>query len=82
MNRSSTLGFSPRPPVSVYGTGRHAICYGGFLVSLLTLAVRLPEGSRYCRVSAIHGVTADFTYALQPPIPSGGGGVTPQSLLH
>ncbi len=81
MNRSSTLGFSPRPPVSVYGTGRHEICAGGFLVSLVTLAVGSPEGSPYCRVSAMNGITAHYTYALQPPIPSDGGGVTPQSLL-
>ena len=82
MNRSSTLGFSPRPPVSVYGTGRHAICYGGFLVSLITLAVRSPGGSRYCHVSASTGITRRYTYALQPSIPSDGGGATPQSLLH
>ena len=81
MNRSSTLGSSPRPPVSVYGTGRHGICAGGFLVSLITLAIRLSEDARYCHVSAGHGATASFTYALQPPIPSDGGGVTPQSLL-
>ena len=82
MNRSSTLGFSPRPPVSVYGTGRHAICYGGFLVSLITLAIGSPEGSPYCHASATDGITDRYTYTLQPSIPSDGGGVTPQSLLH
>ena len=82
MNRSSTLGFSPRPPVSVYGTGRHAICCGGFLVSMITLAIRSPEGSRYCHVSANPDINRTYTYALQPSIPSDGGGATPQSLPH
>ena len=67
--------------MSVYGTGRHEICDGGFLVSMITLAVRSSEDSRYCRVSAIPGIARNYTYALQPPIPSGGGGATPQSLL-
>ena len=50
-------------------------------MSMITLAVRSSEDSRYCRVSAIPGIARNYTYALQPPIPSGGGGATPQSLL-
>ena len=50
-------------------------------MSLVTLAVRLSEDARYCRISASPGITRKFTYVLQPSIPSDGGGVTPQSLL-
>ena len=38
---SSTLGFSPRPPVSVYGTGRHALG-----AAAIFLPVWLPALSR------------------------------------
>ena len=41
---------------------------------MLTCAVRLSEDARYCRLSAL-------AYGLQPPIPSGGGSVTPRSRL-
>ena len=43
-----------------------------FLAGLVTRAVRSPEGSRYCRLSA-------RAYGLQPSVPSDGGGVTPRS---
>ena len=70
---SSTLGFSPHPPVSVYGTGRLALGAPlDFLAGMVTCAVRSPEGSRYCRLS-------DFSYDLQRPIPSGRGSVTSRS---
>ena len=50
-------------------------------MSLITLAIRLSEDARYCHASASDGITAGYTYTLQPSIPSDGGGVTPQSLL-
>ena len=74
---SSTLGYSPHPPVSVYGTGRHALD-----VRSLFLQVWLPALSDCPK--ALGTVTFHFRYVLQPPIPSGGGGVTPRSrsFLH
>ena len=49
---SSTSGFSPRPPVSVYGTGSVTVIRSGdFLAGLIACAIRSPVGSRYFRVS-------------------------------
>ena len=39
---------------------------------MITVTIRSSEDSLYCRVSAL-------AYTLQPPIPSGGGRVTPRS---
>ena len=69
---SSTLGFSPHPPVSVYGTGRHAL-----RARPLFLQVWLPALSDCPK--ALGTVAFHFRYVLQPPIPSGGGGVTSRS---
>ena len=52
MDHSSTLGSSPRLPVSVSGTGTLTICLEDFLGSLLTFSIPLAEASRYCWVSA------------------------------
>jgi hypothetical protein len=50
---SSTLGFSPRPPVSVCGTGCHAFKrLAGFLGSLIRDTIPAPEGLGYYRRSA------------------------------
>ena len=49
---SSTLGFSPRLPVSVYGTGTITICLAVFLGSLIRSSIRSAEASRYYRASA------------------------------
>ena len=74
---SSTLGFSPHPPVSVYGTGCNALndC-------MLFLQVWLPALSPRPKTRCT--VRFQLPYVLQPPIPSGGGGVTPRShtILH
>ena len=51
MIHSSTLGFSPRLPVSVYGTGGTIISLESFLGSLLRVIIRLSEDSRYCHLS-------------------------------
>ena len=74
---SSTLGYSPHPPVSVYGTGRNALH-----AQQLFLQVWLPALSDCPK--ALCTVRFHFRYILQPPIPSGGGGVTSRSLscLH
>ena len=72
MIHSSTLGFSPHPPVSVYGTGRGALS-GSRVFSL----VCLPALS--ARPKARRTVGFHSRYALQPPIPYGGGSVTPRS---
>ena len=63
MTHSSTLGSSPRLPVSVSGTGTISICLGGFLGSLLTFSIPSAEASRYCWVSA---KPADFPTSLIP----------------
>ena len=53
VNLSSALVCSTRPPVSVWGTGRHAICLADFLGSMVTSAVGLPGGSPYFPASAL-----------------------------
>jgi len=69
---SSTLGYSPHPPVSVYGTGRNALH-----ALQLFLQVWLPALSDHPKTLCT--VRFHFRYILQPPIPSGGGGVTSRS---
>ena len=72
MIHSSTLGFSPHPPVSVYGTGPIAL-HG----KLIFLQVWLPALSD--RPKTLGTVGFQSPYVLQPPIPSGGGSVTSRS---
>jgi hypothetical protein len=61
---SSTLGFSPRPPVSVCGTGGHVFKrLAGFLGSLLRDTISAPEGLEYYQLSASR---AYFTTQLIP----------------
>ncbi len=70
---SSTLGFSPRPPVSVYGTGRATLRdYQIFLQVCLPALSDCPK--------TLGTVGFQSPYGLQPPIPSGGGSVTSRSL--
>ena len=71
---SSTLGFSPHPPVSVYGTGRIAL-----RDHQIFLQVCLPALSDHPKTLGTVGVQSP--YALQPPFPSGGGSVTSRSLV-
>ena len=55
-----------------------------FLGGRITLAIALPEGFAYYRVSAL-GMDLPvpiYAYALQRPIPSGRGGVTAPSGHH
>ena len=72
MIHSSTLGFSPHPPVSVYGTGPIALND-----PLIFLQVCLPALSVRPKTHGTVGFQSP--YVLQPPIPSGGGSVTPRS---
>ena len=52
MNHSSTFGYSPRPPVSVCGTGRHTLALAAFLESPITATVPSACASGYYRPSA------------------------------
>ena len=72
MIHSSTLGFSPHPPVSVYGTGPIAL-----RDTLIFLQVWLPALSSRPKPPGTVGFQSP--YVLQPPIPSGGGSVTSRS---
>ena len=49
---SSTLGYSPRPPVSVYGTGDIYYNLEDFLGSILGCTIGLAVAAPYCRLSA------------------------------
>ena len=50
-NHSSALVYSTQPPVSVYGTGNHAICLADFLGSTVTVVhISLCKHSEYCQV--------------------------------
>ena len=69
---SSTLGFSPHPPVSVYGTGRIALDE-----RWIFLPVWLPALSGCPKTPGTVGVQSP--YALQRAIPSARGSVTPGS---
>lgn len=62
---SSTLGFSPRPPVSVCGTGGCTFRrLAGFLGSLIRDAIPLAEAAGYYQVSA------GLAYLTTKPIPT------------
>ena len=74
MIHSSTLGSSPHPPVSVYGTGGHTL-HGPWIF----LQVCLPALSARPKTRGTVGFQSP--YALQPSIPSDGGSVTSRSPL-
>ncbi len=68
MNHSSTLGFSPRLPVSVYGTGTIIISFRkGFLGSLIRITIHSPRRivvlSRSVKSCGFTNKT--YTYSLQ-----------------
>ena len=82
-DHSSTFGFSPRPPVSVSGTGRCGHTLEVFLGSLLTTAVRSPGGPRYYQVRQQDAdLPAPLAYTLQRTFPSVRGSSTSPSLLR
>ena len=72
MIHSSTLGFSPHPPVSVYGTGPIALND-----PLIFLQACLPALSDCPKTLGTVGFQSP--YGLQRPFPSGRGSVTPRS---
>ena len=84
VTHSSTFGFSPRPPVSVSGTGRHALKLSGFSREPPSPRCRLPRRvgvlSRLGTSRVLH--SGSYTFALQPAIPSAGGGSGPPSPLR
>ncbi|KWW27341.1 MAG: Uncharacterized protein AUK64_2224 [bacterium P201] len=82
-DHSSTFGFSPRPPVSVSGTGRRRHALEVFPGSLLTTAVRSPVGPRYFHArDRPADLPAGLPYPFQRAIPSARGSVTSPSLLR
>ena len=72
MIHSSTLGYSPHPPVSVYGTGRDALD-GRMIFSQVCLPA-LSAPPKLCGT-----VGFQSPYALQRGLPSPRGCVTPRS---
>ena len=76
MTHSSTFGYSPRPPVSVYGTGCHHLKLSGFSWKSASPHYRLGRSlGVLSRISSGAGFASHpFTFALQPAIPSAGGG--------
>ena len=81
MIHSSTLGFSPRPPVSVYGTGSDCLKLSGF-----SRKQDYPHYRRRRSFAVLSGFSKHpgfawnaYTYALQRTIPSVRGGVTSPS---
>ena len=85
MNLPSALVYSTRPRVSVYGTGDLTLQFSGFSRELdYRLYCIGPESAAYCQVSArlVDLPASLIAYALQPPIPSGGGRSTSPSPRH
>ncbi len=81
MIHSSTLGFSPQPPVSVCGTG-----FDGLELSGFSREHDYPHYRRPRRFAVLSGFSREpgfawipYTYALQRTIPSVRGGVTSPS---
>ena len=71
MNHSSTLGFSPRPPVSVYGTSCYNLKLRGFSWNLLHTLSNRPKPLGTIKFSILSGFSYQkFTYTLQRTIPS------------
>ena len=85
VNHSSALVYSTRLRVSVCGTGTREVMFSGFSrQSAYPRYHRFPKEVVYSQVSAL---TTDLpvmicAYALQPAIPSAGGGVTAASPRH
>ena len=85
MTLPSALVYSTRSRVSVYGTGGYALQFSGFSREHGYRRCRIgPKTAPYCQVSAraVDLPAALIAYALQPPIPSGGGRVTSPSPRH
>ena len=85
MNLPSALVYSTRSRVSVYSTGGYALQFSGFSREHDYRHYCIgPKTAAYYQVSAlaVDLPAAIIAYALQPPIPSGGGRVTSPSPHH
>ena len=85
VNLPSALVYSTRPRVSVYGTDYMTLKFSGFSWQLDYRRCRIvPKDAPYSRGSARKVDLPAFliAYALQPPVPSGGGRVTTASPRH
>ena len=70
-DHSSTFGFSPRPPVSVYGTGGYNMSLETFLGSVLNCTINSLYRSSYYPTSANYGICLVITtFVVQRAIPS------------
>ena len=76
MTHSSTFGYSPRPPVSVYGTGCQYLMLSGFSWKPASPRCHLSRSlGVLSRLSTAPGFAwTPYTFPLQPAIPSAGGG--------
>ena len=82
-DHSSAFGFSPRPPVSVSGTGRQRLTLEVFLGSMIRTAVRSAEAPRYFHLQDHPAdLPTGLPYKLQRAYPSARGSFTPPSLLR
>ena len=82
-DHSSAFGFSPRPPVSVSGTGRRRLTLEVFLGSKLTSALRSAVASRYYQARNLPvDLPPGMSYPLQRTLPSVRGIFTSPSLLR
>ena len=84
VTHSSAFGCSPRPPVSVSGTGPRGLKLSGFSREPPSPRCRLPR-----RVGVLSHLgtgralrSGPYTFLLQPAIPSAGGGSGPPSPLR
>ena len=84
VTHSSACGCSPRPPVSVSGTGPRGLKLSGFSREPPSPHCRvgrsLPVLSHLGRGGVLH--SRPYTFLLQPAIPSAGGGSGPPSPLR
>ena len=84
MTHSSTFGYSPRPPVSVYGTGCQYLMLSGFSWKYASPRCHISRSlcvlSRFSTYMGFASRTS--TFALQPAIPSAGGGSASPSPLR
>ena len=70
---SSALGYSPRPPESVWGTVPHySTQYAAFLGSMGSLTLLGKAHRHHLSASGPRFIPTDPAYWLEPPLPHGG----------
>ena len=84
MTHSSTFGYSPRPPVSVSGTGGQHLKLSGFSGEYAPHRCHLGRSlGVLSRLGSTHVLDCvSFTWTLQPSVPSDGGCFAPPSPLR